>query len=68
MQTTRRTTEETQSKGNNIFRLLKQCMGYSLAELQDLTGISAVYLNELERGKKSAHPWRSFEKLQRYMD
>lgn len=36
----------------NVFRMLRQCMGYNLKELEKLTGVSSVYLNELERGVK----------------
>lgn len=40
-------------KTNNIFRVLRLCLGLNLNEMAKLCGLSAVYLNELELGKKT---------------
>lgn len=37
----------------NIFRILRTCMGLSLKEMSERCKISAIYLNELELGKKT---------------
>lgn len=37
----------------NIFRILRTCMGLSLKEMATKCNISAVYLGELELGKKT---------------
>lgn len=39
-------------KKNNIFRILRLCMGLNLKEMAEKCKVSAIYLNELERGKK----------------
>lgn len=44
--------EERSQKRNNIFRILRLCMGLNLNDMAKKCGVSAVYLNELERGKK----------------
>lgn len=44
--------EERSQKRNNIFKILRLCMGLNLNEMAEKCGVSAVYLNELERGKK----------------
>lgn len=40
-------------KKNNIFRVLRLCLGLNLNEMAKICGLSAVYLNELELGKKT---------------
>jgi len=37
----------------NIFRILRTCMGLSLKEMAEKCKVSAVYLGELELGKKA---------------
>lgn len=37
----------------NIFRILRTCMGLSLKEMAKKCEVSAVYLGELELGKKA---------------
>ena len=37
----------------NIFRILRTCMGLSLKEMAKKCKVSAVYLGELELGKKA---------------
>ena len=44
---------ERRKKNSNIFRVLRSCMGISLNEMAERCGVSAVYLNELEREKKT---------------
>lgn len=43
---------EQRQKQSNIFRVLRLCMGLSLNDMAKKCGVSAVYLNELERGIK----------------
>lgn len=44
---------ERRTKRNlTIFRILRLCLGLNLNELSDKTGISKIYLNELELGTK----------------
>lgn len=40
---------ERSQKRSNIFRILRLCMGLSLNDMAEKCGVSAVYLNELER-------------------
>lgn len=44
--------EERGQRGNNIFKVLRLCMGLNLNDMAQKCGVSAVYLNELERGIK----------------
>lgn len=44
--------KERGQKKSNIFKILRLCMGLSLNDMAEKCGVSAVYLNELERGKK----------------
>lgn len=44
--------KERGKKKSNIFKILRLCMGLSLNDMAEKCGVSAVYLNELERGKK----------------
>lgn len=44
--------KERSQKRNNIFKILRSCMGLNLNDMAEKCGVSAVYLNELERGKK----------------
>lgn len=44
---------ERSKKNSNIFRVLRLCMGLSLSDMAEKCGVSAIYLNELERGIKS---------------
>ena len=37
----------------NIFRILRTCLGLSINEMAKLCGVSAIYLSELELGKKT---------------
>ena len=37
----------------NIFRVLRMCMGLSLKDMAERSNISAIYLSELELGKKT---------------
>ena len=45
--------QEKGRKKSNIFKVLRLCMGLSLNEMAEVCDISAVYLNELEREKKT---------------
>ena len=47
----------------NIFRILRTCMGLSLKEMAKKCEVSAVYLGELELGKKQDLPMILFKKL-----
>lgn len=37
----------------SIFRIARMCMGLSLDEMAEKCNVSAIYLSELERGKKT---------------
>ena len=50
-------------KKNNIFRILRLCMGLNLKEMAEKCKISAIYLNELERGKKENPSDQILEKI-----
>lgn len=55
--------EERSQKRNNIFRILRLCMGLNLNDMAKKCGVSAVYLNELERGKKLKPSEQILEKI-----
>lgn len=50
-------------KKNNIFRILRLCMGLNLKEMAEKCKVSAIYLNELERGKKENPSDQILEKI-----
>ena len=47
----------------NIFRILRTCMGLSLNEMSKRCGVSAIYLSELELGKKTKPSEEVIEKM-----
>lgn len=55
--------KERSQKRNNIFRILRLCMGLNLNDMAEKCGVSAVYLNELERGKKLKPSEQILEKI-----
>ena len=48
---------------SNIFRILRTCMGLSLNEMSKRCGVSAIYLSELELGKKTNPSEEVIEKI-----
>lgn len=55
--------KERSQKRNNIFKILRLCMGLNLNDMAEKCGVSAVYLNELERGKKQKPSDQILEKI-----
>lgn len=55
--------KERSQKQSNIFRILRLCMGLSLNDMASKCGVSAVYLNELERGIKLKPSDQILEKI-----
>lgn len=49
----------------NIYRALRVCAGLSVKELSEMTGVSEIYLSELERGIKWNPSQSVLEKLAR---
>ena len=47
------------NRAQNIFKILRLCMGLSLNDMAKLCNVSAVYYGQLERGEKS-NPSRVF--------
>lgn len=54
---------ERSKKHSNIFRILRLCMGLNLNDMAEKCGVSAIYLNELERGIKSKPSPQILEKI-----
>lgn len=38
---------------DNIYRIIRNCLGLSVKEMSEICGLSAVYYSELERGIKT---------------
>ena len=53
---------------SNIFRILRTCMGLSLNEMSKRCGVSAIYLSELELGKKTKPSEEVIEKIATHVD
>lgn len=49
----------TKKRAQNIFKILRLCMGLSLNDMAKLCNVSAVYYGQLERGEK-CNPSRVF--------
>ncbi|WP_313232122.1 helix-turn-helix domain-containing protein [Tissierella praeacuta] len=47
----------------SMLRYLREKQGYSLKDLEDITGISPSYINRLERGKRACPSYPVIEKL-----
>lgn len=54
---------ERSRKKSNIFRVLRLCLGLSLTEMAERCGLSAVYLSELELGKKTNPSEQTLQKI-----
>lgn len=50
-------------KKNNIFRVLRLCLGLNLNEMAERCGLSAVYFSELELGKKTKPSEQTLQKI-----
>lgn len=50
-------------KSDNIFRVLRLCLGLNLHEMAERCGLSAVYLSELELGKKTKPSDQTLQKI-----
>ena len=44
---------EERAQTSNIFKILRLCLGLSLNDMSKRCGVSAIYLSELESGKKT---------------
>lgn len=54
---------EKSRKKSNIFRVLRWCLGLNLNEMAERCGLSAVYLSELELGKKTKPSEQTLQKI-----
>lgn len=54
---------ERSRKKSNIFRVLRLCLGLNLNEMAERCGLSAVYLSELELGKKTKPSEHTLQKI-----
>ena len=54
---------EKSRKKNNIFRVLRLCLGLNLNEMAERCGLSAIYLSELELGKKTKPSEQTLQKI-----
>ena len=48
-----RKTRNLEKHNYTIFRILRMCMGWNLQQMAEKCKLSAIYLNELELGKKT---------------
>jgi transcriptional regulator with XRE-family HTH domain/rubrerythrin len=52
----------------SLIKHLREIKGYSLKEMQTLTGISSSYINRIEKGERKAPSYRIIEKLAEALD